>query len=255
MRILRKIFDFYIDGSIHVAFAVFCLLEITVISNRLNSIQYFSICVFFGTILGYNFLKYFEIFRKGNFRSKKYYSILALTFLAGIGFLCSFYFLNYLVQKLILISGLLVLIYPFLRKIGWLKLFLVSFVVTFVTVYIPFQTVKGLPLEFYISVIQRFFILISLLIPFEIMDSETDDASMNTLPQLFGNENSKLFGILLVIPFIILEFLKVHPNYLVLPIGMITVTLINFTEMKRNKYYTSFWVESVPILWWLMFFF
>ena len=252
MRILRKLFDFYIQSSIHVAFAVFCLLQITVVSSQQQLNNHYSICVFFGTVLGYNFLKYFEFFRRKNFRSNKYYSILAVTFLAGIGFLFSFYFLNHSVQKLILISGLFVLIYPFLRSFGWLKLFLVSFVVTFITVYIPFQDTKWLPLEFYTSVFQRFFILISLLVPFEIMDSKTDDKSLNTLPQLFGINSTKLFGILLVVPFIILEFLKLCHSYLVLPIGIITVTLINFTETDRNKYYTSFWVESVPILWWLL---
>jgi hypothetical protein len=252
MSIFRRLVDFYIDGSIHVAFAVYCLLEITVLSNQLNSIECFSFCVFFGTVLGYNFLKYFEIFRRGFFYSNKYFAILIVSFLAGIGFLFSFYFLNHSVQKLILISGLLVLIYPFLRKYGWLKLFLVSFVLTFITVYIPFQAVKWLPFEFYLSLIQRFFILISLLIPFEIMDSKIDDKNLNTLPQQFGIDSAKLFGILLVIPFIILEFLKSHPSYLVLPIGIIAVTFINFTELHRNRYYTSFWVESVPILWWLL---
>lgn len=252
MKVFKKIFDFYIEGSIHVAFAVYCLLEITVFSNHLKSIEYFPFCVFFGTILGYNFLKYFEVFRKGFFRSNRYYAILILSFLAGIGFLYSFFYLRNSVQKLILISGFFVLIYPFLRKYGWLKLFLVSLVVTFITVYIPFQTMKWSPYELYINLIQRFLLLISLLIPFEIMDSKTDDKALNTLPQLFGIESTKLFGILLVIPFIILEFLKLHPSYLVLPIGIITVIFIDFTEWKRNKYFTSFWVESVPILWWLM---
>jgi hypothetical protein len=252
MKIFKKIFDFYIEGSIHVAFAVYCLLEITVFSNHLKSIEYFPFCVFFGTILGYNFLKYFEVFRKGFFRSNRYYAILILSFLAGIGFLYSFFYLRNSVQKLILISGFFVLIYPFLRKYGWLKLFLVSLVVTFITVYIPFQTMKWSPYELYINLIQRFLLLISLLIPFEIMDSKTDDKTLRTLPQLFGINSSKMLGILLVIPFIILEFLKLHPSYLVLPIGIITVLFIDFTEWKRNKYYTSFWVESVPILWWLM---
>ena len=252
MEILRKVFDFYIKSSIHVAFAVYCLLEITVFSNRLNMIDYFSICVFFGTVLGYNFLKYFEILSRGNFRSNQYFAILVVSILAGIGFLVSFYFLNYSVQKLILISGFLVLIYPFLRKYGWLKLFLVSFVVTFITVYIPFQMVKWLPMDFYLSLIQRFFLLTSLLIPFEIMDSKIDDKALNTLPQIMGIDSTKLFGILLIIPFIVLEFLKLHPSYLVLPVGIITVTLINYTELDRNKYYTSFWVESVPIFWWIL---
>ena len=252
MKIIKKTFDFYIDGSIHLAFAVYCLVEITVFSNHLNPIEYFPLCVFFGTVLGYNFLKYFEVFRSGLFRSNKYFTILAISVLVGIGFLFSFYLLKVAIQKLILVSGLLVLIYPFLRKYGWLKLFLVSFVVTFITVYIPFQTMKWLPFEFYISLIQRFLILISLLIPFEIMDSKTDDIALHTLPQIFGINNTKMLGILLVIPFIVLEFLKLHPSYLVLPIGIITVLFIDFTEWKRNKYYTSFWVESIPILWWLM---
>ena len=252
MKIFQKVFNFYIDSSIHVAFAVYCLVKITVFSNQSHSIEYFPISVFFGTVLGYNFLKYYAIFRKGFFRFKKYYAILGVSILAGIGFLFSFYLLKPSIQKLILVSGFLVLIYPFLRRYGWLKLFLVSVTVTFITVYIPLQTLKELPLELYINLIQRFFIVISLLVPFEIMDSKIDDRSLNTLPQQFGINSTKLFGILLVIPFIILEFLKPNPSYLVLPIGIITVTFINFTELHRNKYYTSFWVESVPILWWIL---
>lgn len=252
MKFLKKLFDFYINSSLHVAVAVFCLLDITILTNRLDKHLLFSTCVFFGTILGYNFLKYFEIYSSGLIYSSKYLAILIVSLLAGIGFLISFYLLNYSIQILILISGLFVLMYPFLRKYGWLKLFLVSFVVTFITVYIPFQIEKGLPSELYISVVQRFLILISLLIPFEIMDSKTDDKLLNTLPQQFGIKSTKLFGILLVIPFIVLEFLKVHPSYLVLPIGIITVCFINFITLDRNKYYTSFWVESVPILWWFL---
>ena len=248
---MKAVFDFYIKSSIHVAFAVYCLLEITVFSNRLNPINNFSICVFLGTVLGYNFLKYFEIFYSRNFRSKTYFAIFGISIFAGIGFLFSFYSLDFSIQKLILFSGALVLIYPFLRKYGWLKLFLVSFTVTFITVYIPFQNENYSPIEFYISLTQRFFLLVSLLIPFEIMDSKSDDKSLNTLPQLFGINSTKLFGILLVIPFMILEFLKLYPSYLVLLIGVATVTFINFTELNRNKYYTSFWVESVPIFWWL----
>jgi hypothetical protein len=157
--------------------------------------------------------------------------------------------LKSVLQIPILIAGLLVLIYPFLRKYGWLKIFLVSFVVSIISVYIPFILVKPILLDFYISLIQRFFILISLLIPFEILDSKTDAISLQTLPQKFGIKKAKLFGILLVIPFIILEFIKTNSSYLVLPIGIMTVLFIHFSSVERNKYYTSFWVESVPICW------
>ena len=252
MKIYKKLLDFYINSSVHVAVAVVCLVFVTIQLNQLAKHFIFSTCVFFGTIVGYNFLKYNLVFINRNFSSKKHFAMLVLTFIAVIGFLFSLYLLNATTQKLILISGLFVLIYPFLRKHGWLKLFLVSFVVTFITVYITFQTDKYSISELYLNVLQRFFIIVSLLIPFEIIDSKTDDRSLNTLPQQFGIKRAKLFGILLVIPFIILEFLKAHPSYLVIPLGIITVCCINFTAIERNKYYTSFWVESVPIFWWLM---
>lgn len=254
MRFLKKIVDFHIESSIHVAFAVFCLLKITIFSNQLSSNMHFSATVFFGTIVGYNFLKYYDVFKRCFFRSNRYFAILIVSLLAGICFLFSFWHLDFSIQILLIVSGVFVLLYPFLRKFGWLKLFLVSFTVTFITVYIPFQSQKWFPSELYISFIQRFLLLTSLLIPFEIMDSKTDDNSLNTLPQLFGIDTVKLFGVILVFPFMILEFLKSHPSYLVLPIAMITVLSIHSTDFKRTKYYTSFWVESVPILWWLMLF-
>ena len=172
-----------------------------------------------------------------------------ISVLAFAGFLFCFLWLKRSVQITILIAGIAVLVYPFLRKFGWLKLFLVSIVITYVTVYIPFQTIKWLPFNFYVSLIQRFFILISLLIPFEIMDSKTDLETMNTLPQIFGVKLTKIFGIVLVIPFMVLEFFKSSPSYVVIVIGIITVLFIQFTSLKRNQYYTSFWVESVPVFW------
>lgn len=252
MQILKRFIDFYIQSSIHVGLAVLCLVYITLFSNYLVKHSLYPCCVFFGTIIGYNFLKYFEVFTKNNCYSKKAYGILGVSLMAIVGFFYFFILLNTNVQIHILIAGLFVLIYPFLRKMGWLKLFLVSFVVTYVTVYIPYQNVKWLPIDYYVNLVQRFLIIICLLIPFEIIDSKTDSKTMNTLPQLFGINRAKVFGILLVIPFIVLEFLKSHSSYIAMPVGIIAVLFINFTDLNRNKYYTSFWVESVPIFWLLM---
>lgn len=249
MQILKRFIDFYIQSSIHVGLAVLCLVYITLFPNYLVKHSLYPCCVFFGTIIGYNFLKYFEVFTKNNCYSKKAYGILGVSLMAIVGFFYFFILLNTDVQIHILIAGLFVLMYPFLRKMGWLKLFLVSFVVTYVTVYIPYQNFKWLPLDYYVNLSQRFLIIISLLIPFEIIDSKTDTKTLNTLPQLFGINRAKVFGILLVIPFMVLEFLKHKADYLVIPIGITTVLFINFTTLERSKYYTSFWVESVPIFW------
>ncbi len=249
MRFVKQIFDFYIQSSIHVAIAVVCLVYITDFSNDLNHLFVYPTCVFFGTIVGYNFLKYFQIFQKGNFHHKKYYGILVVSILSVFGFLFFFLWLETSVQILILVSGLLVFIYPLLRKFGYLKLFFVSLVVTIISVFIPFYIAKRMDSDFYLTMIQRFLILLSLLIPFEIFDSKTDDQSLQTLPQQFGINSTKFFGILLVILFIILEYFKVNSSLLSLPIGIISGLFILFSTIERNKYYTSFWVESVPIFW------
>jgi len=249
MLFLKKLLDFYIQSSIHVGIAVVSLLSITIFSTNLHfNIDYF-ICVFFGTIVGYNFLKYFELFQNGNFRNIKYYSILVLTIFASFGFLLSFLSLKNNIQFCILLSGILVLLYTLLRKHGWLKLFFVSFSVTFITVFIPYFSETWCSLECFINVLQRFIILISLLIPFEILDSTSDTILLQTIPQKFGVYKSKIFGILLIIPFFILEFFKQKVSILVLLIGIVVVLLIHFSSVNRNKYYTSFWVESVPIFW------
>jgi hypothetical protein len=249
MRFVKQIFDFYIQSSIHVAIAVVCLVYITDFSNDLNHLVVYPTCVFFGTVVGYNFLKYFQIFQKGKFHHKKYYGILIVSLLSVFGFLYFFLWLERSVQILILVSGLLVLIYPFLRKLGYLKLFFVSLVVTIISVFIPFYIAKRMDSDFYLTFIQRFLILVSLVIPFEILDSSTDAQSLQTLPQQFGINSTKLFGILHVILFIILEYFKVNSSLLSLPIGIISGLFILFSTIERNKYYTSFWVESVPIFW------
>jgi hypothetical protein len=249
MFFLKKFVDFYIQSSIHVAIAVTSLLFITDFSNNLGTHIVYPTCVFFGTVVGYNFLKYFHIFHKGNFHYKKYYGILVVSILSVFGFLFFFLWLEISVQILILVSGLLVLIYPFLRKFGYLKLFFVSLVVTIISVFIPFYIAKLMDSDFYITFIQRFLILVSLVIPFEILDSSTDAQSLKTLPRQIGINSTKLFGILLVIPFIILEYFKVNSSLLSLPIGIISALFILFSTIERNKYYTSFWVESVPIFW------
>lgn len=249
MTTLKRLFDFYIQSSIHVGLAVFSLVYISIFSNDLDKNIEYPSCVFFGTVSAYNLLKYYDIVLTKSFTVKNHLALFLVTSLAGIGYLFCFLLLNRSIQLSLIIVGVLVLAYPFLRKYGVLKIFLVSFCVAVITVYIPFLSPKSLTLDFYITFLQRFLIAISWLIPFEILDSKTDVLTLNTIPQKYGIKKAKLFGIRLVIPFIVMEFLKPCYNYSVIPIGIITVVFINFSSLKRNEYYTSFWVESIPIFW------
>jgi hypothetical protein len=62
--------------------------------------------------------------------------------------------------------------------------------------------------------------------------------------------------------FCVLEFFNVNfkENFqfsvyhivLIFVIATVIALFLLFVNEKRSKYYTSLWVESVPIFWWLM---
>lgn len=249
MRFWRTLFHFYIDASMHVALAIMCLVYVTDFTNSICKSIVYPTGVFFGTIVAYNFLKYFELIALKRVFNAKTITIIIFTLFSLLLFLGLFWWMKTSIKIQIAIAGLLVLVYPFLRKYGWLKMFLVSGVITIVSVYIPFYLKKPILLDYYITLIQRFLFVTSLMMPFEIYDSQFDGKQLNTFPQRFGIRKSKLFGMLLIIPFIVIEFLKEKTFLTTIPIGIITVLAIHFTELKRNRYYTSFWVESIPIVW------
>jgi len=253
MRYLKQLLDFYINSSMHVGLALFCLTYVTAVSNDLCRLITYPSCVFFGTIIGYNFLKYFEVFQKGNLSLKKYFWILAVTFLAALGYL---FFVIRMVDSIkiqLLIAAAMVLVYPFLRKFGVVKMFWVSLVIAYLTAFV---FIKGLPtfngnllLEFF----KRFVLVSALMIPFEIYDSQLDDQTLNTLPQKFGVEKAKAIGYVLLLVFLILDFFSPNFrwNYFLIDVGIAIVLFfaILFSSLGRSQYYTSFWVESIPILW------
>lgn len=260
MYYLKKLFDFYIQSSIHVGLALFSLVYVTTFENDLCKHITYPCCVLFGTILGYNFLKYFDIFRKGKFHSLKYYGIVIICFLAVFGF--HFFFKRMIngIKIQLIIGGLMVLLYPLLRKHGIIKMFWVSFVIAYLTAFVFINASPLFHGNVALEFVKRFVFVSALMIPFEIYDSQHDDKALNTLPQKFGIETAKKTGYILLFLFIILDVLNFHFNdniriqYLIIDIviALFTGLAIYFSSLKRNQYYTSFWVESVPILWWVL---
>lgn len=243
MLAFRKIVDFYIQSSIHVGFAVFCLVQLSV--QQWNS---YSFLVLFGTIVGYNFLKYSEWFFSTHFFRIQYIGILVVTLISAIGFSWFFLQQDAVVQLNLILAFGLVVLYPFVRKIGWLKPFYVSFVVSYITLFVPLKHVEEVNWLF----VQRFLLLSSVMIPFEILDSSKDAVAMKTLPHCFGIPRTKQIGYGLVGLFCMTSFhtLSIHYPYFIYALS--SGVAICFSSQKRSWYYTSFWVESLPIVWWLI---
>ena len=258
MQILRKLLDFYIQSSIHVGLALFSLVYVTAFENDLCRHITYPCCVMFGTILGYNFLKYFEVFRQGKFYRFKYFAIIFVCIFSVYGFWFFFRMMFDIIKIQLLLSGILVLIYPLLRKYGILKMFFVSFVVAYLT---AFAYIVASPMYHGIAAldfIKRFVLISALMIPFEIYDSQHDDKTMNTLPQKHGVETAKKVGYIMLLLFVVLDVVNFNHNvkiqylFIDILIAIIIAIAIYFSSIKRSQYYTSFWVESIPILWWVL---
>ncbi len=278
---VKKGFDFYIRSSIHVAFAIYALLQVTCLTFQLPYSEPLNYTVFYGSILGYNFIKYGNLWRVSPkpFAKRPYLIISLISTLA-----MSYYFIKLDSKTMICIGvgAVLSLFYsiPFyknksLRQLSNLKIYIVALTWVISTAIVPFvhfDTSFTLIPFLHISII--FIWILCLMIPFEIRDYYDDPTHLNTLPQKYGLTKTKHIGISLVVlllGFLVLFYnlevynLKTNDEVLfsfILPIKktlltqgliyIITMLFIIFSKIEQSKYYSSFWVEALPILWWML---
>jgi len=273
MKILKRLFDFYIEASIHVAFSCLALVKMTQHIFDIphgESIAYFA---FFGTIVGYNFVKYDALVRtKKVKRNNQIIGIASLSFLAFLVATVCFYRLERITQIVSMTFFMLTLLYtlPFFpnkrnaRNWAGIKIYIVAICWVGVTLVLPIIN-AGIPItsDFYLKAVQRFLLIFSLVLIFEIIDLKKDDPHLKTVPQQIGIKKTKILGYVLMVLFCALEGFNnkandsvVFPN-LVFPIQLFAastvIVFLFFASEKRSKYYTSFFTESIPILWWLLF--
>jgi hypothetical protein len=219
--------------------------------------------IFFATITGYNFIKYAGVAKFYHTSLTK--SLRLIQIFSLICFCLMLYFAWYLPIKTLLYFsplGLLTALYviPFiggfqknLREVSYLKIFVVAAVWAGVTSTVPllasgfdFDTV--LLLHF----VQRALFVLVLILPFEIRDVQLDFEHVRTLPQKIGVNQTKRFGLAVLLFALTLEFL-ITQNYsfrnVFLVISLLTLFLLMRAKEQQFKYYSSFLVESIPIIW------
>ena len=91
MVVVKKILDFYINSSLHVAFSAFALVLMTQYFFEVKDDFSVAFFTFFGTVVGYNFVKYDAIARLNKTDIKK--ELKVIVFLSFISFLACFYFI------------------------------------------------------------------------------------------------------------------------------------------------------------------
>lgn len=267
MIVFQKIFDFYIKSSIHVALSAYALVGMTMCFFAISGHFEVRVFAFFGTIVGYNFVKYDALARLNKITIKKELRlIIILSIFSGLASLYYFLKLQLITQTLgILVFGLLLLytlpFFPNKRNArNWkgIKIYIVSLCWVGVTVILPLINAKvGFTIDVLLLSIQRFLLIFVLVLIFEIIDINADDPHLQTVPQQIGVRKTKLLGYALLTVLLLLEFLyKSNQDYIPLAFkGVVSVTValfLYFANENRSRYYTSFWVESIPIFWWLI---
>lgn len=265
-KVLGKVFDFYLKASIHVSFAVFALVQMTFYFCHLPFDWTVSLLAFSGTLFSYNFIKYadYVVIHRKNL-SLKMKAILLLSAIALVVGMVSFFFLTTAAQLVTISLLVLAVLYavpiskriPNLRNWSGLKVYIVCLCWATVTLIIPvFNAGIDLSLDIWIKFLQRFILVLILIGIFEIVDLQYDEKYLKTIPQLLGTRRTKILLALLLIPFFVIEFFKLgfQPIQAWNNVIIVSITLlfIQLASPKRSSYFSLFWVESVPIYWWIL---
>jgi hypothetical protein len=250
MRFLKLILDFYINASIHVALGVFALVCITEMYFELpynEPLSYFLAKLHHRSLT--NDLKIIQIF-------------------SLICFLAMCFYAYQLPLKTLLLTipfELLTVLYavPFLsgfqkslRSVSYLKVIVVAFVWGGFTVLLPlFDAEKEMTITVFFYAIQRFLIVVVLILPFDIRDVKYDAISLQTIPKKIGVQKTKKLGLILLLFALIIEFmsrpsLSMKSGFMIF--FFVTILFLMRAKINQSKYYSSFWVEAIPVFWWLL---
>ena len=225
--------------------------------------------VFFATITGYNFVKYFGLAKFHHRRLAGWLKLIQVFSLICFLLMC-YCALQLHIQSLIYIGifGLVTFLYaiPFLprylfmdqeqnlRSIGGLKVYVIGLVWAGVTVLLPLHNGNyHFDADVWLTALQRFIFVVVLMLPFEIRDLQYDSLKLSTIPQRIGIKNTKIIGIIFGILFFLIEFFKdeLNPNEIKVSftIAVIMILFLLFSKKNQSRYYSSFWVEGIPMVW------
>ncbi|WP_142783940.1 UbiA prenyltransferase family protein [Changchengzhania lutea] len=272
MPLVKQLLNFYINSSIHVALSVYALSWLTLLNYNIDYDEHVLYFIFFASITGYNFVKYFgmakfhhrsltpylkgiQIFSLGCFLAMCYYAfkleMITLICVAGLAIITFLYAIPFLPKSIFLDDK------QNLRSISGLKVYLIALVWALVTVLLPLiNNGYHLNTDIIIDCFQRYIFVIILMLPFEIRDLKFDSLKLSTIPQEIGVKGTKLMGLILIMMFFGIIFLKdslsAQDVLLTLTVSIIIGLFVMFSKVNQGHYYSALWVEAIPIFWLLL---
>ena len=266
MKYLKNAFELYLNSSIHVSLAVVSFCLISYLHYNVTIAWDLIFFIFFASVSGYNFVKYAGIAKlyhlrlARNLRLIQIFSLLCFTGLVFFSFKLKF------VSLLIVgIMGMVTFFYAFpvlskrrnLRSLPGIKIFIIAFVWAGTTVALPLSSLPNIEFHSqFIEFTQRLLFVIVLILPFEIRDLHYDDQKLGTIPQIIGVQKTKFLGIILLCIIAVIELFQIKiigKNILPLFASlMLTGIFLWKSKINQKEFFSSFWVESIPIVYFVL---
>lgn len=286
MKLLKSILDFYIRSSLHVAV---CFVGLAMVFTEtayatMESLQ-FNLLQFCLVVSSYNFIKYFDLILKHkNFRFKS--SIIGVSLVSGISSVILLIPELPFIFPFIISTLFLVILYTFplvfkrnFRSFKIVKIPIISACWTILIasffgcsylvelrevipsgVTICFSNISAfvnLDSTILYLLLSIFFFVQALCIPFEIRDMKYDQPNSDNLAIFLGVNRIKILGyVFLILSFVFYNIYWNWSLFLVSTNGMREVVLftitglsIYFSDKFKSDYYSSFFVEAIPLLW------
>lgn len=263
MKWVLKLFNFYLDSSIHVSLAV---VSLQLVSCRLLNISCDSdllFFTFFASITGYNYIKYSKLAKWHHLKLTE--SLRIIQIFSLLSFLAMLYFMRALTYEVLvacLILGGITVLYALpvfskkrsLRSLSGVKIYVIALVWAGVSVVLPLlQLLEVFNWDAGVLLLQLSLFVVVITLPFDIRDLQYDEISIGTIPMRIGVKRTKVVGAVLLFLFVLLEALKDKiTSETIVPLLVICILaffLLLTASVKQSRYYASFWVESLPIIW------
>ena len=263
MKKLRLIFDFYIKSSIHLSICLLAFCTVSYITLDIDISFLILLSSFAATLVIYNYIKFFSdnlFLEHKQTLSKKLIKTITIIFL--IILILVIPFLNFITVAIgfVIFTFTIAYVIPIFglkknfRNFGGIKVLIVSICWSATSVLVPVaESQLFLDQKSIIVFFQRIFLIFACTIPFEIRDLKYDLSALQTIPQVYGIQKTKFLAILSLSIFLIFSFQLHYENSVIffseLMVSMFVACLVIYSEKQQKKYFSSFFVESVPIVW------
>jgi len=257
---LKPLIKFLVYSNIWVAI---CVIAIAISSEFLLESYNFKISLFLfsSTVFIYNFQRSIRIKNGGSHARKDWflshkktvYSLMAFCLMIS-GYY--FYLFRFSTQAAIILIAILSLLYPFgLRKIPFLKIFIISTVWTIGTMgLLVLENDLMLSDNVILHLIARFLFVFAITVPFDIRDIKYDIGRLKTLPLFFGVQKAQYFSffalticaVIAVNQYLANTLFSSQLLALILLYFIAAIFVIN-SNQERDDFYFSFLGESLSI--------